>query len=812
MNQLRQKYTALNQKERQAFWITIAMAGALLLAGLYTFRNFFIGAFFSFEVLANFTTWILAIIAFTSSWLILNGRSTLGGYVFVAGVSIGFLGTTGITSGLGFLFAGATFVVITYFANLLMSDRVLGWSPILGLFVSIAILLLDAFCPWQRIVTAGADLYRSYATGVVLLVGYLIFFIRQFSAFPLRAKMVNSLLAAVLLPVAMLAVITNVMTQRALSTSAQQSLLASASQVVKNLDGFVSDNLDQIRAEAQTDDFVAFLEKSPEEREEKDFQYVNALLNAFMKKNLTFISAYGILDSKSIVVASTNQEDVGLDQSGHNYAREVHRTGSPFVSPLFVPKGLQEPFIFFSAPIRNTAGQTIGILWARYNARVIQQTITNMSDSEENQQAILVVDDHNILLADNTESDTIFKSIAPLSAQQIADLQAAGIIGDLPAEQLVAQRPALVAALQNAASGTSFSGDFHAGDTDSTPASHQDEAVVVDMTSAPWRVVLAASQEVLYAPLQARSRGTMLLGIGASLLVALLAVLLAKYISDPIISLTNVAKRVASGDLSARAPVRSSDEFGTLANAFNTMSEQLTGLVGSLEQRVADRTRALETSVQVSRRISTMLDANQLVLEVVEQVKLAFNYYHVHIYLFDDARENLIMAGGSGEPGRMMLSRGHKIVKGKGLVGRAAETGSPVLVKDVSQAPNWLPNPLLPHTKSEVAVPIAIGGNVLGVLDVQQDEVGALQQEDADLLQSIANQIAVALQNTRIYAQVQHQASREALIAAIGQRIQHTSTTEDALKIAVREVGRAIGMRRTTVSLEPREENGGTKK
>jgi GAF domain-containing protein/HAMP domain-containing protein len=290
-----------------------------------------------------------------------------------------------------------------------------------------------------------------------------------------------------------------------------------------------------------------------------------------------------------------------------------------------------------------------------------------------------------------------------------------------------------------------------------------------------------------------------LLALAAGIFTALF---LARRIIGPLGDLTQAAQEVGKGNLDYRVAVSGQDEFATLGNVFNQMAGQLHSLVGSLERLVAERTRALTTSFRISRRLSTILDQDQLVSEVVEQVRTAFDYYHAHIYLFDEDKTELIMVGGTGNPGRAMLAAGHRLDRGQGLVGQAAESQRPVIVSDVTRDSSWLPNPLLPDTRSEIAVPIVLGDEVLGVMDVQHDVRGGLTRSDAELLQSIANQVAIALRNAELYEYAQLSADREAVVNVINQRIQQAVSVDDVLQTAAQEIGRALGARKTTIQLD----------
>lgn len=229
-----------------------------------------------------------------------------------------------------------------------------------------------------------------------------------------------------------------------------------------------------------------------------------------------------------------------------------------------------------------------------------------------------------------------------------------------------------------------------------------------------------------------------------------IALFLARIFVRPAVQLRDAAKKLGQGDYSTRVEVTSGDELGELMANFNEMAVTLGQSVANAQQQA----QAFSASSEVSRRLSTILDTSELTTAVVELLQVTFKYYHAHIYLYDEAREYLVMAGGTGEAGRTMLENNHQIESGKGLVGRTAVENKPTLVPDVTADPDWLPNPLLPDTKSEVAVPITLENEVLGVLDIQHNIAGGLDQSDVTLLTSIANQVAIGLQNARLFAQV----------------------------------------------------------
>jgi GAF domain-containing protein len=226
---------------------------------------------------------------------------------------------------------------------------------------------------------------------------------------------------------------------------------------------------------------------------------------------------------------------------------------------------------------------------------------------------------------------------------------------------------------------------------------------------------------------------------------------------------------------------------------------------------IARRAAELATVSQVAIRVSTILNPDEMLQTVVDLMKSGFDLYHVHIYLVDEQGTQLVLARGAGEGGRRMVSEGCVISleTDPSPVARAGRTLQGLIVNDISQDENCVPHPLLPDTCSEMAIPLVAGDRLLGVLDIQSDQVNRFSQEDVSMMTTLSAQVAVSLQNARSYARANRQAEREALINAISERIQSTNSVEAALQVAVRELGHALDAHYTAIRLGPDRKGNG---
>jgi GAF domain-containing protein/HAMP domain-containing protein len=272
-----------------------------------------------------------------------------------------------------------------------------------------------------------------------------------------------------------------------------------------------------------------------------------------------------------------------------------------------------------------------------------------------------------------------------------------------------------------------------------------------------WIVIYTIPLEIKYTDArQFISILVVIMGGVALLATAVLWIMISRF-TKPIVKLTDVAAELQVGKLDIPIETGGQDEVGRLAAGFVTLRDALREYRDNMEERVADRTARLEILADLSESLNAILDFDQLLNELVNQVKDKFGYYHAHIYILDTQRQALVMTAGVGEAGAKMKAQDHHIPleTSTSLVVRAARTGQIVNIPNVRQAADWLPNPLLPDTYSEMAVPIIVEGQMAGVLDVQQNKIAGFDEADADLLRSLANQVAIAIRNARLFEAVE---------------------------------------------------------
>ena len=287
-------------------------------------------------------------------------------------------------------------------------------------------------------------------------------------------------------------------------------------------------------------------------------------------------------------------------------------------------------------------------------------------------------------------------------------------------------------------------------------------------------------QEIFLAPANQQTQFFLLLGLFFAVITILAALGAARLIGGPITNLTNVVEEITTGDLSIQVPITTEDEIGRLGSAFNTMTGQLSTVLEGLETQVADRTADLErravqlqTAAQVARDASTAQDLDTLLNNTVDLINQHFGFYHAGIFLINESREFAVLRAANSEGGQQMLAEGHKLQVGQvGIVGDTTASGKPHIALDVGIDSAHYAHPYLPDTRSEMAIPLMIGNTIIGALDVQSKEEAAFDDEDITILQVLADQLAVAIRNSQLYAEVQDALNE--LQAAYGDYTRHS--------------------------------------
>jgi GAF domain-containing protein/HAMP domain-containing protein len=425
------------------------------------------------------------------------------------------------------------------------------------------------------------------------------------------------------------------------------------------------------------------------------------------------------------------------DYSDRTWFQEV-RDGAPFAYQVAIGRTSGRPALIVSMPIRNPAGNLVGVgmFAATLDQLSDEIAVTNFGETGVS----YVVDAENRIIA---HPDPAFSEV-------IVDLS------DSPLAQNLRE-----------AQQKQFS---------FVDAEGRQWLAYVDVLDNGWGIIAQQDYAELRQPLMELGHTGVIVLVLGGLLLGGLTFFTMRQAFEPIDELTATAAAIAEGDLTRAAPVVSEDELGVLAQTFNSMTAQLRESIDTLEQRVAVRTADLEqrsaylqASAEVSRAAASILDPDALIQQVVELIRERFDLYYTGLFLVDETRTWAVLRSGTGEAGQAMLARQHRIRVGEGMIGWSiahaeARIASHAEVDDVRVI-----NPELPDTRSEAALPLRSRDQVLGALSVQSTQPDAFDAATLSVLQTLVDQVAIAIDNARLLTQAQE--SLEAERRAYGARM-----------------------------------------
>jgi phosphoserine phosphatase RsbU/P len=220
-----------------------------------------------------------------------------------------------------------------------------------------------------------------------------------------------------------------------------------------------------------------------------------------------------------------------------------------------------------------------------------------------------------------------------------------------------------------------------------------------------------------------------------------------------------------------------------------------------------ERTAQLMTIAQVSRKVAAILDLQTLFADTVRLVQEAFGYYHVSIFAVNSERQEILFQASSNT---LIQQRGTRIPWGQGIIGHAALTGQNLLVGDVLHDTRFLPDSALEETRAELAVPLKVGKRIVGILDVQNNTTNALGEKDVFVLEALADQIAIAIEDSRLYQAQQEQAWVSTALLQVADAVAQLRTPEEILETVVRLTPLLTGVDRCLIFLWSEEDEAFT--
>jgi GAF domain-containing protein/HAMP domain-containing protein len=673
--------------------------------------------------------------AATAYWLFHKGKKLAAGLLMTASAAAAVGGSELVLKGLTHFHLAAAFLAILLVGWYVIPGSRAGLGAAMAVIL-IGLVLIDKYSPLPRFNASFSQSYSIYSAGVILLLMAILLssLLRIIQRRSIRNRLVIAFLLLVLLPMFATTTFGSYLFRR---TSQQQ--------VINQLESVATLKAAEILSwwnSLEPDLYLAATQHDPDEQlkmlaillgndpaSPAVFQDVYSQFKERFDRSIHLTGLFDelfIMNLNGDVVLSTDDSRLHTNQYGRDYFNEG--LARNFVSAPFRSPETRELIMVAAIPFKNEADETIAILAGRVNFQKVNSRMIERAGMGETGETYLV-SKRNILV---TESR----------------------FEGYHAQETTVRSEGITTAVSYNFNGTSFYTNYRG-----VPV------IGVYRWIPELQAALIAEQEQAeaFSPISTMLITNLVTAVAAVMLAIIAALFVTQRITRPLNNLGKTAERIASGDLNMTVQIEGNDEIGVLARSFNTMTTQLRNLIGDLEQRVAERTRALErrslqfqVASEVARDATGLRDLGELLDNSVGLIRERFGFYHAGIFLLDERNEYAVLKAATGEAGRQMLASGFKLKVGEiGLVGSVARAGEPHVAMDVEADANHYKNPLLPMTRSEAAIPLKAGGRVTGVLDVQSIQEGAFDKETIEALQTMTDQLAVAIQNARLLEQME---------------------------------------------------------
>lgn len=540
----------------------------------------------------------------------------------------------------------------------------------------------------------------------------------------LLARLVTYFFVLSIVPLIIVMVMAIVRGRSALQVAVENQLDAVVSSKAEEIIRWVQDREDDVfvlsRSPEIADNALLILQGTDEEKATAKRTLNSYLVSNFLRR-LDYTAVFLVTPETGEVVFSTNQVQAGENIATSTYYREGRIRS--FID-IYISPTTNEPLMTIAAPVFDERSRRIGVLGVHLSLARMDRIILERSGLGNEGETYLVSSASRLLVGGVGESVT-------------EEVTSGGIVEALDGNngqgQYLSHKGVPVIGVYRWIRGL-------------------DIAILAEL---PETEAFEASRQL--------SLTLLLFSVVVALLVAIVARTIAVQIADPILRVTETAVKVSGGDLTSTAVVSSQDEIGILARTFNQMTERLRRLYISLEAQVTARTAELANRVEqldlinkLGRDTASILQLEMLLSRAVKQIRQTFDFYFVGLFILDESGKYVTLAANETNEEKYVSPDVVALpVEILGIIREAIIRQQPVAVNDVSKDARYETFELLPKTQAELCLPLMVGDKILGILDLQSTQVNAFSEDDIPVLQTLADQMAIAIQNASLYTDAQ---------------------------------------------------------